>query len=458
MPSPSRIARRIGVVLGLAAIYVVVVAVAQSDPSDDAAPPEGPSGAGRWQRVDLPEEGGQLTLQGALMPLRSMDIAPPAAGRLAGVAVAWGDRVVAGQLLARVSSTELAAQLREAEAAALRLQPDAEADANPRASAELRGAQRRQQAAQRELEASRAREAESRVLFDKGYIARNELEQARREVEALANGVEEATEEVRRVERQWLPGQLRARSLDRANAQARLTDLQVRQRQLALTAPIAGVVMYPSRPEGRDGGSPVPELKDGAPVNANDAVMTIGDTSAFVVRVLVGESEVGWLRKGLPATVEFAVLRGRPIAATVQRVAALARAGAGNSLAPPEFEVEVRLPAEGTVLSPEQVSMLRMGIMARVHIARPGTEQLVQLPLAALQWTNEGAVAQVRTPSGEVERRALKIERAESERALVREGLRVGEEVWMPDAGHRAGSSEPPGLLQRMFGDTDGEN
>lgn len=433
-------------------LALVRCATSEGKSSEDAP------GAGHWQRVEASDGGQLLALQGVLMPLRSMDITPPAVGRLQDVAVAWGDRVAAGQLLARVHSAELATQLREAEAAVLRLEPEAETDANPRASAEVRAAQRRHQAALRELEASRGREAESRTLFDKGYIARNELDQARRETETAANTAEEAAEELRRVERQWQPGQLRARGLERTNAKARLADLQARARQLALTAPIAGVVMYPVRGEGRDGGStPVPELKDGAPVTGNEAVMTIGDTSSYVVRVQAGEADVRWLRKGLPARVEFTALRGQPVAATVHRVAALARSTAGNPLAPPEFEVEVRLPADGATLTAEQTSVLRMGTAARVQIARPGAEALAQLPLAALRWTDGHPIARVRAASGVVEQRPLKLSRAEAERAFVIHGVRVGEEVWVPGTGQQAAAAKPPGLLQRLFGDTDEE-
>lgn len=453
LPGLPRLAKVLALLLIAALMLLALVRCATADSETS----EGAPGGGLWQRIETPNGGSQLSLQGVLMPLRSMDITPPAVGRLQDVAVAWGDRVAAGQLLGRVHSSELAAQLREAEAAFLRLQPEAESDANPRTSAEVRAAQRRHQSALRDLAAARTREAESRTLFDKGYVARTEFEQSSRDVETLASTVEDAAEEVRRVQRQWLPGQLRARSLDRTNAKARLADLQARTRQLTLTAPIAGVVMYPLRPEGRDGG-PVPELKDGAPVTGNETVMTIGDTSSYVVRVQAGEGDVHWLRKGLPARVEIGALRGQPISATVHRVAALAR-NSNNPLAPPEFEVEVRLPADGAMLSNEQTAVLRMGTAAQVQIPRPGPETLVQLPIGALQWNdNGGAMVRVRTASGAVEQRPVKLSRAEAERAFVSEGVGVGEDVWIPTAvGDTSADRRRPGLLQRLFGDTDEE-
>ena len=135
---------------------------------------------------------------------------------------------------------------------------------------------------------------------------------------------------------------------------------------------------------------------------------------------------------------------------------ALART-AGGPLAPPEFEVEVRLPAEGTSLSAEQTTALRLGTVARVQIPRPGAEALVPLPLAALQWTGDGggAVARVRAASGLVEQRTLKLSRADTERAFVSAGVHIGEEVWVPATGQPSGASERPGLLQRLFGDTE---
>lgn len=442
------------VACGVSALLMHGMLASRSEVGPRAGGPNGPTGPGRWQLVEPAPADDRFLLQGVVLPTRAVDIPAPAGGRLDRLEVAWGDRVVEGQLLARIRSDELTAQLRDAEAAVLRMLPEALADASPHSASEVRGAERRHKAALRDLELARAREAEVRMLFDKGYVPRGEVDQARRDVDLLATAADEAADEVRRVLDQWNPSQLKARRLARANAEARLQDLRARQGQLVLKAPLDGVVMYPTRSDGRET-TAVPELKLGAPVAANDALMTIGDTSSFVVRVTVEEPVLAWLRKDMAATVELQSRRGVPIDAVVARVAALARPVPGNPLAPPEFEVDVRFPAGNARLAAGAAAAVRTGVPARVAVVQPAGPTAFTVPREALRWHAEVAELMVRPGAGAPERRGVKIKRVDAERVLVEEGLKPGDEIWVPAQG--AAAREQAGWLKRLFGSDDPE-
>ena len=410
--------------------------------------------AGNWVAASPMQTQNELSIQGVLLPVQSVDVVAPTEGRLVSVDVAWGDRVMQGQLLARVDSPELSAQLREAEASLLRSRIEADAQTDPQQSAEYRSSVRRERTAAKDLEAARGRESDTRSLFDKGYVARVEFDQAKREVETAQQQHEEAREELAAVKRKWDPDQLRARRLDMLNREAKLQELRARQLAMSLRAPMSGVVMYPVRSDTRDSHQPT-EFKAGSQVSSRDALMTIGNTSSYLVRGVASEFDVRWLRPGLPATVQLATMPGQRIAARLIRVAAQGRSNGTLAGSAPEFEIQVQVPAPRTTLSAEQMAALRVGSSAKVELKDPGADAMLVLPLPAVRWADDGAAqVRVKNRSGEESWRRIAIAKADASQVFVRDGLQADDRVWVP-TGHGMPAENRPGFLRSLFGSED---
>ncbi len=206
----------------------------------------------------------RVSASGTVRPVQTVNLSPENAGILEEVFVEQGDRVEAGQLIARMNSRDTAAQVQQNQAAV------AEAEA---ALADLRQGSRPDEIAQAEAatEANRAqvRDAQARLelatsdlarrqqLFDRGAVAATDLDTAAREQRSAQAALEQAqarvTESLRRVDdlrsgpRQEAIAQSEARL---AQAQAQLAGAQIRQDESLIRAPFGGIVTQKFATEG----------------------------------------------------------------------------------------------------------------------------------------------------------------------------------------------------------------
>ncbi|RMG53833.1 MAG: efflux RND transporter periplasmic adaptor subunit, partial [Acidobacteria bacterium] len=193
-----------------------------------------------------------VSVVGSLRAKRQVDVMPKLSGRVMELRVDRGDRVMAGELLARLDDAELRQQVRRAEAA-LRV-------------AEAARAQR-----QAELDNLLAELERYRSLHQAGVISSQELDQTRTQV-AVARA------------------QLHLAAAQVEQAKAELQELQIRREQTRITAPMTGVI-------GKRYVDP------GALVNPNTPIVTILDLETMVSVIHVPERKLVQLEVGTPATV-----------------------------------------------------------------------------------------------------------------------------------------------------------
>lgn len=404
---------------------------------------------GQWESVASQSQVNELASSGKLLPVRMMEISSPAAGVIAELAVTWGDTVVQGQHLGRADSPELVAQLRTAQAGLLRSRLQDGAVLAGEEPADVLNAKRRLLSSQTALKTAQTRQLESAALFAKGFVSRNEDEATKVDVQNAEQQVALSQEELKAAARKFAPDQIQALKLETDNKQAELAQLRERQKQLILTSPLTGVVLYPQSQEARSD-RPAREIVLGTRVTAAEPIMAIGDTTSFLIRAYCTEAEFAWLEAGADAEVTLAALPEQTFTAKVTKVIGQAgayKSGAGNGAS---YEFLVAFPMAGQPLTEPQRRKLRVGGTANLKVTQNSGAKQTSLPVAAVLWGSNGA-AQVRWRASASQSPALKpirILRSDVANVQVR-GVLTGE-VWVP--GHPAsGASEASGL-KRMFG------
>jgi HlyD family secretion protein len=206
----------------------------------------------------------RISASGSVQPVQTVNLSPETSGILEALYVEQGDRVEQGQLIARMKSDELAAQVQQNRAAV------AEAEANLQ---DVRSGSRPAEISQAEaaVEAARAqvRDAEARLdlaendltrsrqLYERGAISENELESAQRERRSAEAGLEQSQarvdeaqqrlEDVRNLPEPEVVAQAEARL---AQARAQLQATQVRLNDNSIRAPFAGIITQKFATEG----------------------------------------------------------------------------------------------------------------------------------------------------------------------------------------------------------------
>lgn len=213
-----------------------------------------------------------------------------AAGRVETIAVREGDRVRAGEVLARLDQRELRAR---------RAQAEAQVEAARAALSELERGFRSEEIAQaravRHAAAERFEDAErdlerARVLFDGGAISEEAREEAEVSFEVARTHLDQATEQLRMLEAgpraERIEGQRARLSATRAEVEA----IEAAIDYATITAPFDGVVT-------------VRHAEPGEVVSPGSAVLSLTDSDDRWVRIYVREDRVGAVSLGTPASI-----------------------------------------------------------------------------------------------------------------------------------------------------------
>jgi HlyD family secretion protein len=231
-------------------------------------------------------------------------VAPQVGGRLIEVAVAEGDRVAAGALLARLDTADTELALRRAEAdreqavAALKLlEAGARAEDIRQARAQESSAQAEIVAAQSELEAANADLQRFEALLQSNAGSRKQRDDAATRRDVAVAGVNVARERARAASETVARLRAGARPEEIAGARARVSagdaQLAVLRKNMAdavLTSPVAGIVTA--------------KLADaGETIAPRTPVVAITDLDHAWANVYVDEPVVPRLRLGQPVTL-----------------------------------------------------------------------------------------------------------------------------------------------------------
>jgi HlyD family secretion protein len=300
-----------------------------------------------------------VTASGEIVATRYADIGSSVMGRLVGLRVKEGDRVTAGQVLARIDRVQAASSAAAATAGLNALEADA------------RGAMDQARLAQADLDSARARAAESQKnlaraqdLRAAGLIPQAEFDAAVANADAAAAQVEAASAAVAR------SGQARD-AAERRVLQGRAE--QTRARDLLdkteITAPIDGVVTRLDVEEGE-------MVVMGVQNQPGTILMTVSDLSAVNAEVKVAEADVLRLALDNAATVTLEAAGGRTFPGRVVEIGASALPQVGVQAAAREFKVKVRLGGD--------IAALRPGLTCDAEVLVAERSNVLTVPLQAV--------------------------------------------------------------------------
>jgi len=300
-----------------------------------------------------------VTASGEIVATRYADIGSSAMGRLVGLSVKEGDRVSAGQVLARIDRVQAASAAAAAAAGLGALEADA------------RGIADQARSAQADLDAARAREAEARKALARaqdlraaGLIPQSELDTATANADTASAQAAAAAAAVARAARA-------GEAAERRVVQGRADEQRARDllEKTEITAPIDGVVTRLDVEEGE-------MVVIGVQNQPGTILMTVSDLSAINAEVKVAEADVLRLALDNAATVSLEAAGGRTFPGKVVEIGASALPQVGTQAAAREFKVKVRLSGD--------IAALRPGLTCDAEILVAERTGVLTVPLQAV--------------------------------------------------------------------------
>jgi HlyD family secretion protein len=233
-----------------------------------------------------------------------VDISAEVAGKLDKLPVEEGDRVEKGRLVAKIEDSQFRAEVARAEAAlqaARATLADLEAGARPQ---ELDRARAQVALTKATLELAQADWHRIEQLFEEKVISKNQLDNARTNVDIAESRYKAALEELRLLEAGFRPDQIQAARWQVKQAQAALDLAQVRLEKTDIFSPITGIVL-------------VKDSEAGEVISPGVPILTVADPQDMWVKIYINEADLGKIKLGQAAKVRVDSFPERDFAGTI---------------------------------------------------------------------------------------------------------------------------------------------
>lgn len=350
--------------------------------------------AEHWVQVEPQRLERHLGLVGKLQAAREQVQSAPFDGVVAEVMVGDGQQVAAGQPMFRLDTALLDMQVRDAEAQWLKVRGTVRQLQNWQAGPEMARARRAHAAALGTLATAQALLDDSRRLFERGIVARMEVDSLVQQVAAQRQALLDAEQELRLVQARGQGDALRIAQMELTNANARWQALLAQRERRVAKAPFAALVLRTGGTE-RNGNADRP-LQAGQRVSQGAPMLRLADLGQLQVLAEVQELDLAKLREGLEVQVRIA---GRQFTGQVTRIGLQAKDDAGQGA---WYEVLVAI---GMPQDPAR-PILRLGMTAQLTVVLHRTEQGMAVPAQALQVDEAGRdYVRYRSTADEPERR-----------------------------------------------------
>ncbi len=267
------------------------------------APESEPQVTVKAVRVERAEIERQVTSEAVLYPLHQATIVPKISAPIRRFYVERGDRVRAGQLLAVLENSDLAAAVAESKGAYEQAEANYESTSASNLPEQIQKAQAAVKSAKASFNAAQQLYESSKKLYQQGALAGKQLNQAEVGMAQAQGQLQTAEQRLEKLQSVGEKTQLKAARGQLAAAKGRYENAQAQLSYSEIRSPIDGLVT--DRP-----------LFPGEMASTGTPLMTVMDLSQVVARARIPASQAAELRVGDRARLSVPG-KGKPVPAKV---------------------------------------------------------------------------------------------------------------------------------------------
>lgn len=424
--TPSLSRRRLAVVIVVGSVCLLAVIYWLFDSTPGASS----TSADRQARFEVAARPvtKQLQLTGTLAPQEEQTVTAPFEGLVLEKHVSLGQRVSAGEVLARINTRDVEIRLREAKAALIKAEQQLEKLKDWANSLEANRARRTLAQSQRRLDNLSRRVEQSQQLLEIGIIAEGEYQSELQQLEDQRMDVASAEEALASTLKQGDATEQEVAALELENAEIRANRLRETVAEAVIRAPIDGIVVAAKTSDGGAGGSGGDlGFTVGDQVSEGQALFSVANTEDLIVQSSIDEIDINSVELGQTATVISDSLPGITMSGRLTKIAYQARTD-GRRANFPSFDIELAL---DTVAPDER---LRLGVTVQVAMEIYRNDEAVVVPFEAIEHGSGGAVTYVVTDDGMLEQRPVQLGLSFVNGVEVRAGLQAGDVLAFTEA------------------------
>jgi len=343
-----------------------------------------PKGA-RWIPVQPQALETRIGLVGRIEPATRLQITAPFEGNIKELAVTEGKHVEPGQTLLTLDTRQLDIQMREAMGELLKARRNVEKMKDWGNSDDVVRARRTVTGGEMALKNTKAKLADTRRLFERGIVARMEVDALEEQLETQDLDLTTARRELQSVMEKGQGENRQIAGMELANVQARYDALQALHEQRELRAPFAGLILRP--PEKNENQDNSAQLQAGQLVKQGTPLLVLASTARLGAVARVEEADLHQLAENMPVEVtgdgfEGDVLKGRIVSIGLQGKSEDSNNRGGSAT----YDVTVSIGP----LTAKQLKRVRLGMSARLTVVTYRAEKGFALPAEAVRRDENG--------------------------------------------------------------------
>lgn len=376
--------------LAVLASLITLIAVSQRHEEEQAQ-------QGRWVAAQFEPLVQDISLVGKIAPSKAIALSAPFEGHVLNSHVEVGQRVSAGQTLLEMDPGLVDIQLREALALQLKARRAVQDLQNWPNGVEATRARRAVKNAERVIRHTESKLRETQTLFERGIIARIELNDLQQQLQTQYIDLQTAKDELQEILKLGGSEYRQIADMELTNAAFRYEALRRLREGDKIVAPFNGVIVPVPQKDGAQGQMSDSDIaQTGARVVQGQALLSLADTTRLKIITYVSELDINRLEPGQSVEILGDGFSTEHLEGYVESVSytALADDDSGDSALFP-------LTLSTNQLTPEQLQRVRIGMSARLSIVTYRNEQALIIPLAAIQKEGEAFSVMYRETEGQ---------------------------------------------------------
>jgi ABC exporter DevB family membrane fusion protein len=377
-----------------------------------------PSGYANRARVSRGKIDSRMAARGRVEGATSQDIklASRVVGRLKEVLVNDGDPIGKGQIVAVLENDDLKAQVEQARANVLHAQAALERlqnGARPEERAASRAAMNEAQAAADN--ALQNYQRSQKLFHDGGIISQSVLDQAERDSKMAQARLESARQNYKLVMAPPRREDVAVAQAELKLARAQLAQAQDNYDNTFVHSPVDGLVVKRY-------------MNPGESISYESLyqpIVSVSDTTHLMVRTEIDENDIGKIAIGQRASIRCDAFRGQTFYGHVVRIS--------GGLGPKKIQTDnptekIDMDVLESFVEVDPGTPLRVGLRVDVYIELARKNDVLVIPLRAVEFQEGVATVHVKTPIG-VQLRKVQLGAQDGLNIEVADGLREGEEL-----------------------------
>lgn len=197
---------------------------------------------------------------------------------------------------------------------------------------------------------------------------------------------------------------------------------------IALRAPNAGVVLFPTSSGADKDGNKKGELEVGDEIKQGQVVFSLGDLTGLSTTLKVSEININRVKTGLKAVVTGDAFPGITLQGSIAAVGAQANVSESHDTALNFFNVIIVIPH----LTEDQRKIIHVGMTAKVALDLENPTAIM-IPIRAVHEKNNQSMVTIIDPSGIKKEIPVQTGETSLDKVVITHGLKVGDKVEVDD-------------------------